>query len=192
MRIKYARKLSSLFMWLLCVQLLGGHSRYAFVLAVMINPPRTAARKCSLGCFAFVQERLILKICQNLYWLIVFHILILGPGALSEGAKPTKAPPWRRDWIRLNCRLVMKLEMMYIGLLQAQVWTCISAHPGVPHQKTKRETNDASKSQLKQASCNRTVLKFASENHATVIIFQLFFVTLPWKLDLGKVTSLSV
>jgi len=48
MRIKYTRKLSSLFIWLLYVQLLGGKNRYAFVRAVMINPPRTVARKCSL------------------------------------------------------------------------------------------------------------------------------------------------
>ena len=90
----------------------------------------------------------------------MFHILILGLGALSGGAKPTKAFPWRRDWIRLNCQLVTKLEMMYI--LQAQVWSCISAHPGLPHQKTKRETSDASKSQLNQANWNRTVSKFGS------------------------------
>jgi len=43
-----------------------------------------------------------------------------------------------------------KLEMMRI--LQAQVRDCISAHPGLPHQKKKRETSDASKSQLNQAS----------------------------------------
>jgi len=50
----------------------------------------------------------------------------------------------------------------------------ISAYPGLPYQKTKQETNDASKSQLKQASWNRTVLKFGSENHTAVIIFNSF------------------
>jgi len=40
------------------------------------------------------------------------------------------------------------LEMMHT--LQAQVCGCISAHPWLPHQKTKRETSDASKSQLNQ------------------------------------------
>jgi len=80
----------------------------------------------------------------------VFHILIWGLGALSGGAKPTKASPWRRDWIRLNCQLVTNLEM--ICILQAQVWSCIGAHPGLPHQRPKRETNDASKSQLNQAN----------------------------------------
>ena len=92
----------------------------------------------------------------------MFHILIWGLGSLSGRAKPAKAPMWRRDWIRLDCQLVTRLEMMHI--LQAQVWSCISAHPGLPHQKTKRETNDASKSQLHQASWNRTILKFGSEN----------------------------
>jgi len=29
---------------------------------------------------------------------------------------------------------------------------CISAHPGLPHQKTKLETRDASRSQINQAS----------------------------------------
>jgi len=29
-----------------------------------------------------------------------------------------------------------KLEMLHISLLQAQVCGCISAHPGLPHQKT--------------------------------------------------------
>jgi len=43
-----------------------------------------------------------------------------------------------------------KLEMMHI--LQAQVCGCIRAHPGLPHQKTKRETSDASKSQLNRAN----------------------------------------
>jgi len=51
---------------------------------------------------------------------------------------------------RLNCQLLMNLEMMHI--LQAQVYGCISAHPGLPHQKTKQETSYASKSQLNQAS----------------------------------------
>jgi len=52
--------------------------------------------------------------------------------------------------------------------LQAQVCGCFSAHPGLPHQKTKRETSDASKSQLNQASLNRTALKFRSENQLNV------------------------
>jgi len=41
---------------------------------------------------------------------------------------------------------IKKLEMMHI--LQAQLCGCISAHPGLSHQKTKRETSDASRSQL--------------------------------------------
>jgi len=40
----------------------GRKYRYAFVRAVMINPPRTVARRCSLGGFTFVQGGLILKI----------------------------------------------------------------------------------------------------------------------------------
>ena len=45
---------------------------------------------------------------------------------------------------------------------------CISAHPGLPHQNTKRETSDATKSQVNQSSWNRKVLKFASENQLNV------------------------
>ena len=37
---------------------------------------------------------------QKLHWFIVFHVSIWG-GAWSFvwGTKPTKAPPWRRDWV---------------------------------------------------------------------------------------------
>jgi len=48
-------------------------------------------------------------------------------------------------------------------ILQAQMCGCISALPGLPHQKKKRETSDALKSQLNQARWNRKVLKFGSE-----------------------------
>jgi len=57
-----------------------------------------------------------------------------------------------------------KLQMMHI--LQAKVCGC--AHPGFPRRKMKREISDASKSQLNQASLNRTVLKFGSENQLNV------------------------
>jgi len=50
--------------------------------------------------------------------------------------------------IHLNCQLVTKFEMMHI--LQAQVCGCVSAHPGLPHQKMKRESSDASKNPLNQ------------------------------------------
>jgi len=46
--------------------------------------------------------------------------------------------------------------------------TAVLAHPGLPHQETKRETSDALKIQLNQASWNRTVLKFGSENQLDV------------------------
>ena len=62
--------------------------------------------------------------------------------------------------------LMAKLEMMHI--LEAHVWSCISAYPGLPHQKTKREASDALKSQLNEASWNRTVLKFGSVNQLNV------------------------
>ena len=55
-----------------------------------------------------------------------------------------------------------KLEMMHT--LQAQVCGCVSAHPGLPHQKTKWEARDVSKRQFNQASSNRTVLKFVPDN----------------------------
>jgi len=64
--------------------------------------------------------------------------------------------------IRLNCQWMTKLKILPI--LQAQVCGCISAHPELPHQKTRRETSDASTSQLNQASWNKTVLKFGSGN----------------------------
>jgi len=94
--------------------------------------------------------------------------------------------------IRLNCRLMAKLEMMHI--LQAQVCGCISAYPGLPHQKTKRENSDASKSQLNQTNWNRTVLKFGSENQLKVPndIFQYFLWFSHWSHDLENVTSLRV
>jgi len=47
--------------------------------------------------------------------------------------------------IHLNCQLglITKLEMMHT--LQAQVCGCVSAHPGLKHQKMKQEAGDASK-----------------------------------------------
>ena len=65
--------------------------------------------------------------------------------------------------IPLNCLLMMKFEMMHI--LQAQVCDCISVYSGLPHQKMKQETSDASKSQLNQAGWNGKVFKFGSEIH---------------------------
>jgi len=47
--------------------------------------------------------------------------------------------------------------------IQAQMCGCISEHLRFPHQKTKVETSDASKSQLNEANRNRTALKFGSE-----------------------------
>jgi len=58
--------------------------------------------------------------------------------------------------MRPNCQLMTKLEIMQI--LQAQVCGWISAHPGLTHQKKKRESRDASSSQLNQTSWKRTVL----------------------------------
>ena len=43
--------------------------------------------------------------------------------------------------IRLKCQSMTKFGMMLI--LQAHVCGCISAHPGFPDQKMKRETGDA-------------------------------------------------
>jgi len=75
-------------------------------------------------------------------------------------------PSWS---ILLNCQLMAKLEMMHT--LQAQVCGSISAHPGLPHQKTKLETRDASRSQINQASWNRTILKFVPEDQLNVHIY---------------------
>jgi len=70
--------------------------------------------------------------------------------------------PRRRDWIRLNCQSVTKLEMIYVS--QAQVWSCINAHPGLPHQKNETGNEWCVKSQLNQTSWNRTVWKFGSKS----------------------------
>ena len=71
--------------------------------------------------------------------------------------------------ILLSCQLMTMLEMMHT--LQAQVCRSISAHPGLPHHKTKPETRNASKSQTNQASCNRTILKFVAEGQFNVHIY---------------------
>ena len=56
---------------------------------------------------------------------------------------------------RLNYQLMTKPEMMHI--LQAQHrCAAISTNPGLPNQKTKRATSDASKSQLNQANWNNS------------------------------------
>jgi len=149
MRIKDARKHSSLFMWLLYVglQLLGGQNRYAFVWAIMINTPRTVARKCSLWGLYVCAVRLDIE--NFLKPPVICSVWYFNLGALElclEG-EAHQSTPGRREWILLNCQLVTKLEVMHI--LQAQVWSCISAHPGLPHQKTKRETNDAWKNSAK-------------------------------------------
>jgi len=68
--------------------------------------------------------------------------------------------------IRLNCQLMTVFDMMHI--LQAQEWGCVSTHPWLPNHKTKRESCDASRSQLNQASWNRTFLKYGSENQLNV------------------------
>ena len=88
--------------------------------------------------------------------------------------------------------LMEKLEMMH--KIQEQVCGFISAHSAWPHQKTKRETSDASKTQLDQESWNRTVLKFDSENQLNVqnYIFQCFSAFFPWSHGMEKITSLSV
>jgi len=58
-------------------------------------------------------------------------------------------------------------------------------------QKLKRETSDASKSQLNQASWNRIIVKFGSQK-ASIIIFQSSFCDFPLIARSAKVTSLSV
>ena len=80
---------------------------------------------------------------QNRYWLV--WAIIINPPELPINDK---------------------LEMKHI--LQAQVCDCISAQPGLPHQKTKREISEASKSQPNQGSWNRTAVKCDSENQLNV------------------------
>jgi len=50
------------------------------------------------GGFTFVQGRLDIKNWQKFHWFIVLQISNLwGLELCLGGAKPTKAPPWRRD-----------------------------------------------------------------------------------------------
>jgi len=74
--------------------------------------------------------------------------------------------------------------------LQAKVCGCISAHPRLRHQKTKRETSNAWKRLLHQASWNVTVLKFEANNPWEVHSYlSRFFVIYTWSHDLEQVTS---
>jgi len=86
-----------------------------------------------------------IKYARKLSFLILWllHVHFLGGNRDTDLCEPLRS-------IRLNSKLMTKLDTMHI--LQAQVRVCISAHPGLPHQKTKRETSDAAKSQLNQAS----------------------------------------
>jgi len=60
----------------------------------------------------------------------------------TGGTEQIRACASRYDqFIRLNCQLITRLEMM--DILQAQVSMCISAHRRLPDQKMKRETSDA-------------------------------------------------
>jgi len=68
----------------------------------------------------------------------------------TGGTEQMRACVSRYDQSAWTTNLMAKLEMMHI--LEAHVWSCISAHPGLPHQKTKREASDALKSQLNEAS----------------------------------------
>ena len=78
-----------------------------------------------------------------------------------------------------------KLEMMHI--VQAQICGCISKHPGLPDQKMKQETSDVSKSQLNQASWNKTVLKSGSKNQLNVHNYlSILFCDFPLMCDLEK------
>jgi len=64
---------------------------------------------------------------------VTVYVQILSTGGRTDTG--LCEPVWS---IHLNCQLMTKLKMMHI--LQAKVFGCISAHPGLPHQKTKRET----------------------------------------------------
>ena len=119
--------------------------------------------------------------------------LLKGQGAIPCHAPFSGVPADRTDtdlceplWsICLNCQLLKTLEMMHI--LQAQVCGCISTHPGLSYQKTERETSDTSKSQLNQASWNRTVLKFGSENKLNVRNYlSIHFLDFPLIVRSGK------
>jgi len=70
----------------------------------------------------------------------------------TGGTELTRAYLSRYDQSAFNC--AKDEARNYVHVLHAQVCCCISAHPGLPYQKKKRETIDASKSQLNLASWN--------------------------------------
>jgi len=47
---------------------------------------------------------------------IVFHVSIWGAWRFVWGAKPTKAPPWRRDW----CYSIIKVNILLCGTVDAE------------------------------------------------------------------------
>jgi len=71
-----------------------------------------------------------------------FYVAVIYTVQLLRGKNRYGACVSRYDQSAWTVKVRTKLEMMHI--LQAQVCVCISAHPGLPHQKTKRETRDAS------------------------------------------------
>ena len=72
-------------------------------------------------------------------------------------------------------------EAWMILILQAQVCIYINPYPRLSHQKTKRETSDASKSKSNQASWNGTVLNVGSKNQSDDHNYlSVFFMVFYW------------
>jgi len=91
-KVAYAIKLSCLFMWLLCVELLGGKNRYAFVWAIMFNLPRSVARKCSLGLYVCTGR---LDIENLLISPLIYSVSYFNLGAVGlclDRRRPPKHP----------------------------------------------------------------------------------------------------
>jgi len=122
----------------------------------------------------------------------------------TSNMKSTSRKTWQTSLLFLEPLQVQNLKRKSGGDMayyvpQIKKWR---GHvPRVPHQialiptsRMKRETNDASKSQVNQASWNRLVLKFDSGNQLGIhnYLWIVFFCDFPLIARSGKVTSLSV
>ena len=99
---------------------------------------RTVATKSSIG-WLYVCAGGLERLCreawkQKLYLFIVFHISIWGAWSFVWGSKPTKAPPWPRDWSgyyfllcpnRSVCLLIKSEKFSFSEMLRKELylWT---------------------------------------------------------------------
>ena len=81
-------------------QCCGTHSIHSIIQYKQCDTCRTVARKCSLGrLYIRVGGLDIENLIKTRMIYSVSYFNLGGIGTLFGGVKPTKAPPWRRDWI---------------------------------------------------------------------------------------------